>query len=233
MNEYIELILQKISETGSINENQISDELDIDLYEVRYYLDEMEKLELIEQIKGGNFATRGNAHHVLGLTPKGHMVARGKIPIDSNESLSRIIYNSNSSTENRNIQIGSGNYNERIERDYIQGNIYNNYSINISKETRKSISASISQEIPVIDDRQKILQALANFFKNNPNSCTGDSEISEALEINIHKVRVCFQELSKQGYIEVLDGADHTTEERSIVIRLTSKGWVFVDSQHQ
>jgi DNA-binding MarR family transcriptional regulator len=123
--------------------------------------------------------------------------------------------------DNRSINMGEkGNYNELINRDYVhnQVNIYNRDS---------------SRQQQNCPEMKSILQALADFFNNNSNSGTGDSEISEALGINIHKVRVCFQELSKQGYIEVLDGADHQTGERLIVIGLTSEGWVYVDSQRQ
>ncbi|MCU0533944.1 MAG: hypothetical protein MUD14_08610 [Hydrococcus sp. Prado102] len=48
----------------------------------------------------------------------------------------------NKNPHSRNINMGkNGNYNETIGRDYIQGNIYNNYQINIPQETKEQIAA--------------------------------------------------------------------------------------------
>lgn len=130
----------------------------------------------------------------------------------------------NKKPNNRQINLSEkGNYNEEIGRDYIQGDFHqvNIYNQNSFRQQQNCL------------EMKSILQALADFFNNNPNSGTGDIEISEALEINIHKVRVCFQELSKQGYIEILDKSAHQMGESWIVIGLTSKGWISVEPQHQ
>ncbi len=92
MDKTIKLILQKIFEIGSADDDKLSEDLNIDLDEVRFCLDELEQLDLIKQIKASNFGTNGEAHHVLGLTPKGKLVALGKIPFES-ENKTSSVYN--------------------------------------------------------------------------------------------------------------------------------------------
>ena len=92
MDKTQKLILQRIADIGSADDGQLSQDLNIDLDEVRFCLDELEKSDLIKQIKNSNFGTNGEAHHVLRLTPKGQLVASGKIPFPS-ETKSSPVYN--------------------------------------------------------------------------------------------------------------------------------------------
>jgi DNA-binding MarR family transcriptional regulator len=217
LNEHQINILKAINQ-GITSEKEIANTLQIDKHSVRYYLQDFDDNKFIQGAKG---FVEGELEYVTcRLTDKGRVAV---------ENPSNLIKES-TMTEHRTIDVCDGNYNERIERDYVQGNVYHNCNVNISQETKEqTLGMSISQEIPIIDDCRKILQALAAFFKDNPNSGTGDSEISEALKINIHKVRVCLQELSKQGYIE-LRNADSLAGKYWIVIGLTSQGWVSVNT---
>ena len=78
---------------------------------------------------------------------------------------------------------------------------------------------------------KKILQQLDIFFSMNPNSDTGDKEVSQALRINRDKVRSCFKDLSQKEYIfmEVIPKFDSNNKERLIVSGLTYKGWQFIN----
>lgn len=75
---------------------------------------------------------------------------------------------------------------------------------------------------------RRILQVLANFFENHPNSGTGDTEIAKALKIHIQEARYYMQELSIQGYIK-LEDASSLTKERLITDGLTPEGFMIVN----
>ena len=217
LNEHQINILKAINQ-GITSEQGIANTLQIDKHLVRYYLQDFEDNKFIQGAKG--FVDGEKEYITCRVTDKGRVAA---------DNPSNLIKES-TINGHRTIDLDSGNYNERIERDYVQGDVYNNCNVNISQETKEqTLATSISPAIPIIDDCKKILQALATFFNSNPNKGTGDSEISQALKINIHKVRVCLQELSKQGYIE-LRNADSLAGERWIVIKLTSQGWISVDT---
>lgn len=217
LNEH-QIDILKVINRGITSEREIADTLQIDKYLVRYYLQDFEDNRLIQGAKG--FVDGEKEYVTCRLTDKGRVAA---------ENPSNLIRES-TITEHRTIDMGVGNYNERIERDYVQGNVYHNCNVNISQETKEqTLGMSTSQEISIINDCKKILQALAAFFKDNPKQGTGDSEISQALELNIHKVRVCLQELSKQGYIELRD-ATTLKQKRLIVIELTSQGWISINT---
>jgi uncharacterized tellurite resistance protein B-like protein/DNA polymerase III delta prime subunit len=73
----------------------------------------------------------------------------------------------NNEPENRHIYMSDGNYNERIERDYIQGNIYSysvNGSINLNRLGGKQKSNNI--ERPLTKDELKNRKKLLNHVEN-------------------------------------------------------------------
>lgn len=76
----------------------------------------------------------------------------------------------------RNINMGdSENYNELINRDYVQGNVYNNCNINISQETnqqrlakasKKEYSCSTFESTLTIDSSKNWVLIKGNFFNS-------------------------------------------------------------------
>ncbi|MFM2314770.1 MAG: hypothetical protein RLZZ04_4046 [Cyanobacteriota bacterium] len=204
LNEHQINILKAINQ-GITSEKEIANTLQIDKRLVRYHLQDFDDNKFIQGAKG--FVDGEREYITCRLTDKGRVAAENPSNLRKESTM----------IKNCTIDTSDGNYNEHIEGDYVQGNVYHNYNVNFSHET------------PIIGDCKKIFQALATFFKQKPNSRTGDKEISQALEIDIHKVRVNLQELSKRGYIE-LRNANTLAEEYWIVTKLTSKGWTSLDA---
>jgi predicted ArsR family transcriptional regulator len=76
--------------------------------------------------------------------------------------------------------------------------------------------------------QRRILQVLASFFENHPNSGTGDTEMAEALKIHVQEARHHMQELSNQGYIKLQD-ASSLSGKRLITDGITPKGFMVVN----
>lgn len=190
---------------GITNEKVIANNLQIEQSLVRTNLQYLEKNNFIIGARGFR-----NGEQVY-ITC--HLTNEGRVAIEH----PRDLITEATAIDNRNVAIGNGNYNENITGNYYQGYVYKNCTIN-----------KISPEIPIGEVCKKILCELANFFKDDSNYATGDSEISQAGNINKHKVRVCLEELYNRGYIE-LHNADTFKNERYIVTGLTSRGWVSVD----
>lgn len=103
-------ILQTIANISSsglgIDDEQLSQKLEVDLQEIQYHLDFLSETGCIKLLKTTTF--EGDFRSVENVTPKGYMALQGKLPIDNqtnsgskNQTLN--IENSN------NIQIGTDN----------------------------------------------------------------------------------------------------------------------------
>ncbi|MGB5712658.1 MAG: hypothetical protein WBM44_17320 [Waterburya sp.] len=78
------------------------------------------------------------------------------------------------------------------------------------------------------DIQQKILSAVHDFFEQNKNKPTGDKEISDALQIDIDRVRSCLKYLGNKGYIKLISAANVKEPERVIVSNITSEGRIAI-----
>ena len=102
-------ILKAIAK-GQSSDEQISETLSLDINLVRYFLEEMEACIFLKGIKTPTtFDADGGEYFNLSLTPKGQIALKHPGALIET-SKSRIINTS------------GGNYNERIEGNYIQGN---------------------------------------------------------------------------------------------------------------
>lgn len=102
-------ILKAIA-NGQSSDEQISETLSLDINLVRYYLEEMETRRFLKGIKTSTvFETDGGEYFNCSLTSKGQVALKNPgALIEKNGS--------------RIISTGGGNYNERIEGNYIQSN---------------------------------------------------------------------------------------------------------------
>ena len=152
-----QVILQKISQVGSIDDSQLSEELGIGLHIVRFCLDELDKSDLIKQIKAANFSTNGEVHQVLRLTSKGEMVARRELPINDN----------NSSNKEYNFYAPVGSVGNQGTQTNVAGivegkQVINDYSINIGQN---------------IDDINRLISSLRETIQQFPEEQREDAEM--------------------------------------------------------
>lgn len=159
MKETIKVILQKIGEIGSVADNQLSEALDIDLDEVRFCLDELDRLKLIVQTKASNFGTNGEAHQVLRLTPKGKLVAIGKILFE-NENKSSSVYNFHAPVGSVGNQGFQKNVAGEVKGDQIR--TQNNFA---SQETLTAVATEIDKLLDYFEQNDPSLSQAQQIIK--------------------------------------------------------------------
>lgn len=80
-----------------------------------------------------------------------------------------------------------------------------------------------------IDNFQKtVLQELAKSFKRDSNTFISNDEVAGRLGKSPEEVRLCMEELSNSGYLEITDASSYS-EKRCMAKRLTYQGWKIVD----
>lgn len=169
MEENFKLILDLINTTDFRGDDEIAENIDIELDEVRFYLKEMSGKQLIELHKIIFFESDPYECQVSEITPKGKMFLKGKININDNDQLET----------QRNIYVNDSNYFESMNGSNNQFNSGSGDNVGQDKNITNVYNSQDLSQAAV--DIQELLEQLDKTY--NTNTTTGKMTIAtQAIE---------------------------------------------------